>query len=105
MNDTSDLLETEKKERRKFRLMESRAKGKYGEDVAKTAYGLAGYKVEKTGRGSDFKATKTNPITGRMIDERIVEVKTGETARESKLQKETRKRLKDKHNLVRFVHP
>ena len=42
--------------------------------------------TKRTGRGSDFETTITDPITGKKVKERV-DIKTGKHAKRSKLQK------------------
>jgi len=70
---------------------EIRRKGKAGEDSFRTRAQLSGYEVERTGRGSDFRIRKRNPFTGRVIESKLVEVKTG-NSKLSKLQQRTKKK-------------
>lgn len=60
---------------------------------------LAGYEVERTGRGSDFRIRRRDMLTGRVVESRLVEVKTG-NSKLSKLQKRTKKR-KSNYKVVR----
>jgi hypothetical protein len=97
-----DLLyygETEKQRKRR-KLAEARRKGKAGEEIYKLKAQLfRGAKVERTGRGHDFKETTRDLWTGRVIT-KYKEVKTG-NARLSKLQKRTKKKMKGAYEVVR----
>lgn len=51
---------------------------------------MEGYEVERTGHGSDFRAKKRNFFTGDIVEDKLVEVKSG-NAELSDLQKQTKK--------------
>jgi hypothetical protein len=84
-----------KKQRKKEVLAENRAKGRAGEDIVRTEYALQGYEVERTGKGSDFRVRRRDIFTGRVIESKVVEVKTGK-GQLSKLQKKTKRKKKYK---------
>lgn len=84
-----------KKQRKREVLAENRAKGRAGEDIVKMKYSLQGYEVERTGKGSDFRVRKRDMFTGRVVESKVIEVKTGK-GRLSKLQKKTKKKKKYK---------
>src|SRR2546428_1988301 len=67
-------------------------KGKLGENIAKDDYRKHGYKIIKTGIGSDFIALKTFDSSAKPLRE-FVEVKTGR-ARTSKKQRSIMKKIK-----------
>ena len=91
-----------KKQRQKDKLSKIRSKGKAGEDQVQMNYMLQGYKMERTGRGHDFKATRTNYFTGR-TETKYVEVKTG-NAQLSPLQRKSKKKHKG-HYVEERVDP
>jgi hypothetical protein len=93
--------ESEKEKRQRI-SRESRRKGKAAEEIVAQRYGLYGYKVERTGRGSDFHVTKRD-LLGRVIDSKDIEVKSG-SSQLSELQEETRKRKRG-HYKVERVEP
>ena len=66
-------------------------KGKRVENKVKREYKARGYKVKSTGKGHDFKATKTNPSTGKKTT-KFVEVKSGNT-KLTPTQQKSKKRL------------
>ena len=72
-------------------IRDNAAKGKAGERRVRDRYERAGYKVERTGQGHDFKVTRINPITGEKEIE-YLEVKTGD-AELSSLQKRKERSL------------
>jgi len=80
-----------KKQLKRETLANSRAKGKAAEDWTVTSYSMRGYEVERTGRGSDFRVRKRDPFTGRVVESKLVEVKSGK-AKLSELQKKTKKK-------------
>lgn len=67
-------------------------KGKLGEKIAKEDYKNHGYKIIKTGIGSDFIAIKKSDDSERPFKE-FVEVKTG-NSRTTKRQKSIMKKIK-----------
>jgi HJR/Mrr/RecB family endonuclease len=73
-------------------LAENRRRGREGEEIAKTRLALQGYEVERTGRGSDYRARKRDLFTGKVVESRLVEVKTG-SAKLSRLQRRTKPRI------------
>ncbi|MFA4887052.1 MAG: hypothetical protein WC595_02485 [Candidatus Nanoarchaeia archaeon] len=87
------------KEIRKEVLIDSQRKGKAGENEYVMNATLAGYEVERTGRGSDFRITKRDIFTGKVTYSGLREIKTG-NAKLSKLQKETQKR-KSNYKVIR----
>lgn len=89
-----------KKHRSKEKMANARRKGEAGEIAAKAWFGLWG-KVERTGRGHDFKYTTENPVTGKKT-KKYLEVKTGKKAKQSKLQKATQKKMGKKYKVVRI---
>jgi len=86
-----DLLDTSKKLKKKWVLEENKIKGKLAEDIVKTRYFLSGYEVERTGRGHDFRVRKRDIFTGRVIESKLIEVKSG-SAELSELQHKMKKR-------------
>ena len=57
-------------------IRDNAAQGKQGEEQVKTKYEMNGFKMERTGKGHDFKATRRNWLTGKR-ETKYVEVKTG----------------------------
>ncbi len=80
-----------KKQLARERLDRIRRKGKAGEDQIAMRYALSGYEVERTGRGSDFRVRRRNLFTGRVVESKLIEIKTGR-AKLSKLQKKTKRK-------------
>ena len=76
-------------------IRDNAAKGKYGERRVRDRYEMSGYKMKRTGRGHDFKATKNNWLTGKK-ETKYVEVKTG-GAKLSPLQKHKKRSLGRKY--------
>ncbi len=79
---------------KRMTLANNMFQGKLAEDLFVLSETSKGNKVERTGRGSDFKVTKRDIITGKSGGSRLVEVKSSSTAPVSKLQQKTLK----KHN-------
>jgi hypothetical protein len=92
------------KQRNKEKMADVRKKGKAGEETFRRSREDLGDKVERTGRGHDFKVTHESLLTGRKST-KYVEVKTGKKAKTSKLQKETKKKLGKKYEVHRVDHP
>lgn len=80
-----------KKQKKRDVIADNRRKGKAAEDLVKLKYTIRGYEVNRTGRGSDYRVTKRDLLTGRVTDNKLVEVKSGK-AKLSKLQKKTKKK-------------
>ena len=76
-------------------IRDNAARGKRGEEQVKAKYEMNGYKVERTGRGHDYKATKKNWLTGKK-ETKYVEVKTG-NAELSPLQKKKKRSMGKKY--------
>ena len=83
-----------KKQRKRRTLEENKRKGRAAEDQVEMRYRIQGYDTERTGRGSDLKATKRDILTGRVIDRKEIEVKSG-NAKLSSLQKKTKKKKRN----------
>ena len=82
------------KERKRQRIRRNRRQGKAAEDQVRMEYNMRGYEMERTGHGSDFRAKKRDFLTGEVVDEKLVEVKSG-NAELSELQKKTKNGRKD----------
>ena len=80
-------------------LAENRRKGKAAEDSYVMQARLAGYEVERTGRGHDFRVRKRDLLTGKVTYSGVREIKSG-NARLSKLQRKTKKK-KSNYKVVR----
>ena len=83
-----------KKQRKRDVLAENRAKGRAGERLVAMKYGLGGYEVERTGKGHDFRVRRRHPLTGRVVESKVVEVKTGK-AQLSELQRKAKKKKRN----------
>jgi len=81
-------------------LRKNIAKGKAGELEARIMLNLSGYEVKKRPAGGDFEATKRDILTRRVIDRKIVEVKTGK----SKLSRRQRKDTDEVYRTKAFPH-
>ena len=73
-------------------IRENADQGKSGEEKIRRDYELAGYKVERTGRGHDWKASKRDWFTGKK-ETKYIEVKTG-SSELSPLQKKKKRPTK-----------
>ena len=80
-------------------IRDNAAKGERAEKVVKSEYEMAGYKMKRTGKGHDYKATRRNWFNGKN-ETKYVEVKTGD-AELSPLQKKKKKRLGKKYVVER----
>jgi predicted Holliday junction resolvase-like endonuclease len=83
-----------KKQLKREVIAENREKGKAGEEDVRTKYEMRGYDLERTGKGSDFKAVRRDLWTGKPRKTVYLEVKTG-NARLSPLQRKTKKKLRN----------
>lgn len=88
-----------KKQIKREIIAENRRKGKAAEDSYKMRAQLAGYEVERTGRGHDFRVRKRDILTGRVTYSGVREIKSG-NAKLSKLQKATKKN-KSNYKVIR----
>ena len=91
---------SDKKQRKKEKMAKVRRDGKAYEERFKRQRELWGDKVKKTGKGSDFKVTKTHMLTGKKTSH-YVEIK-GPRAKLSPLQKETQKKKGKNYKVVRM---
>lgn len=80
-----------KKQIKREVLEENRMKGKTAENNYVVRAQLAGYEVERTGKGHDFRVRKRDLLTGRVIYSGVREIKSG-NATLSKLQRKTKKK-------------
>ena len=90
------------KQKKKIRLEKNKEKGKDGEDLYRAQEELLGRAVKRTRIGSDFEVTRKNFFTGKTEETKLVEIKTGPTAKLSKVQEKTRKKNKDNYRVVRM---
>ena len=87
-----------KKTKRK-QIRDNADQGREGEAQVRSKYEMNGYTVKRTGRGSDYRATKRNWLTGK-LKAVYVEVKTG-NAKLSPLQKKKRKQYGGSYKVER----
>jgi len=78
-------------EKERLQFEDNKRQGKRGENQFRFDEHLKGHKVERTGKGSDFKVTLRDLFTGEKKSEKV-EVKTG-NAKPSKLQEQTGARV------------
>ena len=88
------------RERRKALIRDNQRKGRIAEEIVRMRYMMMGYEVERTGRGHDFYVKKRDILTGKVIDRKFIEVKSGE-AKLSKLQQKI-KRKKNNYKVERI---
>ena len=89
-----------KKQIKREVLAENRMRGRAAEDSYMTRAQLAGYEVERTGRGHDFRVRKRDMLTGRVTYSGVREIKSSPTAPVSKLQKKMKKK-KSNYKVIR----
>ena len=87
------------KQSKKRTIRANAAKGKRVENKVKREYKALGYAVKPTGKGHDFKATKTSRSTGKKTT-KYVEVKSG-NAKLTPTQQRSKNRLGKKFVLER----
>lgn len=92
-----------KKQMKREIIDENRRKGKAAEDAYAMKARLAGYEVERTGRGHDFRVRKRDFLTGKVTYSGVREVKSG-NAKLSKLQRKTKKK-QSHYKVVRENNP
>lgn len=80
-----------KKQIKREVLEENLRRGKAAENAYIMRAQLAGYEVERTGRGHDFRIKKRDILTGKVTYSGVREIKSG-NARLSKLQQKTRRK-------------
>ena len=80
-----------KKQIKREVLQENRRRGRAAEEAYIARAQLAGFEVERTGRGHDFRVRRRDLFTGRVTYSGVREVKSGK-ARLSPLQKKTKKK-------------
>lgn len=95
---------SDEKQRKKEKMANVRRQGKAGEEDFRRGRELWGEKVKRTGKGHDFKVTKTDLLTGKKTSY-YAEIKTGREAKLSKLQKKTQKKLGGKYKVIRRDKP
>ena len=81
-------------------LSENRRMGKTGEDLVRIKYATQGYDVERSPHGKDFVVRRRSVLTGKVIETKHVEVKTGK-AKLSKLQQKTKREKKGNYHVER----
>jgi len=92
-----------RKQKKRETLEDNRTRGRSAERQAAVSSYMNGYEVERTGHGSDFRITKREPFTGKVIERKLVEVKSGK-AKLSDLQRKTKKK-KSNYKVDRVDHP
>ena len=87
------------KKSKRQQIRDNADQGREGEAQVRSKYEMNGYTVKRTGRGSDYRATKRNWLTGK-LKAVYVEVKTG-NAKLSPLQKKKRKQYGGSYKVER----
>jgi hypothetical protein len=91
-----------KKSRREI-IRENQSKGKEGEEHIRRKYEFNGYKVERTGKGHDFKAERKDWLTGKK-ETKYIEVKTGNSKLSDLQRKKKRQYGRSKYVEERLDH-
>lgn len=78
-------------DRKKEDMRRNRQRGKAAEDLVEMELQMEGYEVERTQEGADFKARKRDLFTGDVIEEKKVEVKSGNASLSEKQKQEKKK--------------
>jgi len=93
-----------KKEVKKKQIRNNAEQGKSGEQQVVARYRLNGWKMTRTGTGSDYRATRKNPRTGKS-ESKLVEIKSG-NAKLSPLQEKKKAQMGSKYVVERVqVNP
>lgn len=87
-----NLFPMSKKEKKRIIIKDNQRKSKVAEDIVRMRYWMKGYEVERTGRGHDFRVRKRDPFTGKVIESKLIEVKSGRANLSRLQQKMKRKR-------------
>ena len=87
------------KKSKKQQIRDNAEQGRQGEEQVKSRYEWAGYKVKRTGRGHDYRATRRNWLNGKK-ETKYIEVKTGD-AKLSPLQRKKKKQYGSKYKVER----
>ena len=95
-----DLWPISKKEKKVAVIRQNQMRGKSAEDIVAMNYGLRGYEVERTGKGSDFRVRRRDLFSGRVVESKQIEVKSG-NAELSKLQQKNKRKGNYKVERVR----
>jgi hypothetical protein len=85
---------------KKYRLKKNKKNGLVAERFFKLESAMNGYKVKRTGRGSDFKTKKSKLLSSKKESWNLIEVKSG-NSKLSPLQKKTKKKEK-KYKVKRY---
>ena len=88
------------KKSKRQQIRDNAVQGRNGEEQVKSKYEWNGYSVKRTGRGSDYKVTKRNWLSGKN-ETKYVEVKTGKNAKLSPLQKKKKKQYGGRYKVER----
>jgi hypothetical protein len=80
-----------KKDRKREQIRLNSRKGKAAENQVRTELQMEGYEVERTHEGADFRAKKRDLLTGEVVEEKKVEVKSGRASLSEKQKREKKK--------------
>lgn len=94
------IFKKSKKQVKRETIAQNRERGRMGEVMATLGAATQGIEYERTGKGHDYKAYKTDPFTGKRKFIGYREVKTG-NAKLSKLQQKTKKKKRN-YKVVRM---
>jgi hypothetical protein len=78
------------KDRKREQMQRNSRKGKAAENQVRTELQMEGYEVERTHEGADFNAKKRDLLTGEVVEEKKVEVKSGRASLTEKQKREKR---------------
>jgi hypothetical protein len=79
------------KQRKRDQVRQNSRKGRAAEDQVATELQLEGYEVERVHEGADFLAKRRDFLTGEVVEEKKVEVKTGNAKLSERQRKERRR--------------
>ena len=90
-------------ERKRQRGRRNRLRGQIAEEQARVDYELSGWETVDNHEGYDFTARRRDPITGEVLEERKVEVKSGSSDLTKRQREE--KRRSDNYEVYRSDPP
>lgn len=79
------------KERKRERIRRNKRRGRAAEDQVEMELQMEGYEVERVHEGADFHARRRDWMTGDVVEEKKVEVKSGNAELSERQKKEKRK--------------
>jgi len=76
---------------KKERAKRNHRRGRAAEKQVETELLMEGYEVERVHEGADFKARRRDPLTGDIVEEKKVEVKSGRSQLTERQKKEKKR--------------